>query len=119
MKNFLTLVFVCISLLSFAQKGNFSIITTSTGYQLKLTQYPKPPHLVYFTHREVLWRVTCLTTGAYEETITPMNGVLNYKFNGNIQVNCRVIYKHNNVVQGQQHLPSKCIFGLNPSACFE
>lgn len=119
MKNFLTLVFVCIAFIGFAQQGIIGISVVSNGYELKITQFPKAPNLVYYDTKELEWKITCIQTGNKEITVTPLNGVLKYYFNGNVLIGCKIVYKKNGIVVGIQSIPSKCIFGLNPTACFQ
>ena len=120
MRKLITLVFVCISFLSFAQKGSFSISNFGDRYRIKLTEIPKSPNLAYWNVRKLRVSVTCMQTFQTDVTFLPIDGFVDYKLNGNNLISCAVVYYNNSTYVGQKSIPtSKCIFGLNPSACYE
>lgn len=123
MKNFLTLVFICISLSVFSQKGSFSIINMGNSYRVSVIELPKVPNLVYYDTRELRIDLYCIPSMVMDRTTIAINSNttlpvnIDYYLNGNIYIYVDVIYKKNNIIVGRQSMIPKCIFGLNPTNC--
>lgn len=124
MKKILTILCLFFAITAFSQKGNYGIINMGNFYRISVTELPKIPSLVYYDTRELVVDVRCIQTMELTRTVITINNTLppynfDYYLNGNVLITVRVVYKKANVQVGQQHLPSKCIFGLNPTLCVQ
>lgn len=124
MKKLVTILCLFISIAAFAQKGSYGIINMGSFYRISVTALPKVPNLMYYDTRELIVDVRCIQTMELTRTVIPISNTMppynfDYYLNGNILITVRVVYKKNNIQIGYQSLPSKCIFGLNPTSCVQ
>lgn len=127
MRNVLTLVFVCMTLLLSAQcqikPATVGISNFGNFYRIQKTT--NPVYTCYPAPDSTSLRITiiCQATGNYQVTNMSMNQVLDYNFNGSVFIGVTTIWwkKISGIWYkiGQSSQPTICLFGLNPTDCFK
>ena len=124
MRNFLIIIFTCLSFSVFSQSNMGSIKVQNMGnfYRLSVNTFPKQ---FYPFPDSVSIRITviCQQTMTYEINYLPKNGYVDYQLGSYNYVGISVFRwrKINGIYYkyGQSDIPTVCIFGLNPLQCFQ
>lgn len=122
MKKLLTLVFVLSAFVVSAQNmGSIKVQNFGNFYRLSVNTfpafYPKPDSL------SLRITVICQSTMQWEQSFVPKDGYVDYKLGSYNYVGITVFrWKKINGTWfkiGQTSIPTTCVFGLNPIACYQ